>query len=116
MEYEEQITNYLKSAKYRTWKKAEKLAKSLNIDEEIENFLNDKGLMKQEVQQEPDQDQQVRSVVPYALYESDTHYTIVAYIPGLTSKKQLSVGMDDEKLLMIEVKGSLYNSDNNKFR
>lgn len=42
-------------------------------------------------------------------------YTIVAYIPGVTSKNQLSVGMDDEKLLVIEVEGSFCDSDNNKY-
>ncbi|PKY27771.1 hypothetical protein RhiirB3_529418 [Rhizophagus irregularis] len=51
---------------------------------------------------------------PYTLYENDTHYTIIIYTPCIISKNQLTIGVEYNKLLVIE--GSSYvNDESNKY-
>ncbi|GET58694.1 uncharacterized protein OCT59_024350 [Rhizophagus irregularis] len=71
--------------------------------------------MEQEEKEIPAQDQpsqdkpelsQELSPLPYTLYENDTHYTIIIYTPCIISKNQLTIGVEYNKLLVIE--GSSY--------
>ncbi|CAB4388093.1 unnamed protein product [Rhizophagus irregularis] len=79
--------------------------------------------MEQEEKEIPAQDQpsqdkpelsQELSPPPYTLYENDTHYTIIIYTPCIISKNQLTIGVEYNKLLVIE--GSSYvNDESNKY-
>uniref|UniRef100_U9U3N3 Uncharacterized protein n=1 Tax=Rhizophagus irregularis (strain DAOM 181602 / DAOM 197198 / MUCL 43194) TaxID=747089 RepID=U9U3N3_RHIID len=69
-------------------------------------------------QDQPSQDKpelsQELSPLPYTLYENDTHYTIIIYTPCIISKNQLTIGVEYNKLLVIE--GSSYvNDESNKY-